>query len=236
MRLSGRLRRSRAAVEFVSRAASRTVSATVVAVPQDQVLLVLRDVTEARAADAVRRDFVANASHELKTPAASVQALAETIAAAAGDDPGAIPRFADSLQREAERLTTIVSDLLDLSRLEGATAPADTVRLDRVVREETDRLRRQAATAGVDLAVRTEEPVRVPGSARDLGLMGRNLVQNAIQYTRPGGSGGVELGSEGDPASLVVADTGIGIPARDPKRVFERVYRVGRAPSRVTAG
>jgi signal transduction histidine kinase/HAMP domain-containing protein len=227
----------RATVEIIAGPRSRTVNATALPIPgQGQTLLVLRDVTEAKVTDAVRRDFVANASHELKTPAASVQALAETIRAAAADDPGEVPRFARRLEREAERLSRIVSDLLDLSRLEGAEAPGGAVRLDRIVREESERLREQAVGADVRLDVSADEAARVAGSARDLGLMVRNLVQNAIQYTRPGGSVSVELRGSNGVAELTVVDTGIGIPARDQTRVFERFYRVDRARSRETGG
>jgi two-component system, OmpR family, phosphate regulon sensor histidine kinase PhoR len=227
----------RVTVEIVAGPRSRTVNATVLGLSDEgQRLLVLRDVTEAKVTDAVRRDFVANASHELKTPAASVQALAETIGSAAADDPTEVPRFARRLEREAERLSRIVSDLLDLSRLEGAEPPAGAVRFDRLVREEIDRLREQAAGAEVKLNVSADSPVLVAGSARDLGLMVRNLVQNAIQYTRPGGSVEVDLRMVDGSATLTVADTGLGIPARDQKRVFERFYRVDRARSRETGG
>lgn len=200
------------------------------------VLVVLRDVTEARRLDAVRRDFVANASHELKTPAASIQAAAETIRAAVTDDPEVIPRFAEQLEREALRLSRIVSDLLDLSRLESGSDLTEIVSLDELLREETERLEEIAADAGVSLNVRTDGIQRVRGSARDLSLLVRNLLDNAIRYTRPGGKIDVSLASEDDRAVLRVADTGVGIPSRDLPRIFERFYRVDRARSRETGG
>ncbi|HET7309163.1 MAG TPA: histidine kinase dimerization/phospho-acceptor domain-containing protein, partial [Actinomycetota bacterium] len=108
------------------------------AIPTDDgsVVLVLRDITETRRLDQVRRDFVANASHELKTPAASIQAAAETIRTAASEDPSVVPRFAAQLEREAARLSRIVSDLLDLSRLESGSALDESVALDAIVRDE----------------------------------------------------------------------------------------------------
>jgi two-component system sensor histidine kinase SenX3 len=201
----------------------------------DSVLLVIRDVTEARRVDAVRRDFVANASHELKTPAASIRAAAETIAGAAADDPAVIPRFASQLERESVRLSRIVSDLLDLSRLETGSDLDEDVQLDAIVRDEVERLSDEAERAGVSLDVGVA-PARVRGSARDLALLVRNLVDNAIRYSSPGGSVDVGLSDGDEEAVLSVADEGIGIPTRDVGRIFERFYRVDRARSRETGG
>jgi two-component system, OmpR family, sensor histidine kinase SenX3 len=201
----------------------------------DSVLLVVRDVTEARRVDAVRRDFVANASHELKTPAASIRAGAETIARAAVDDPAVVPRFAAQLERESVRLSRIVSDLLDLSRLESGSDLADDVALDAVVRDEAERLSDAAHDAGVTVDLELE-PARVRGSARDLALLVRNLLDNAIRYSAEGASVDVRLASGDEEAIVSVADTGIGIPARDVPRIFERFYRVDRARSRETGG
>jgi two-component system, OmpR family, phosphate regulon sensor histidine kinase PhoR len=223
-------------VEVLAGPASRDLLATTASLPAGQVLLVLRDVTAARKLDAVRRDFVANASHELKTPVASIQALAETMAATASGEPEAVARFARQLEREAIRLSRLVSDLLDLSRLEVGTADQNVLRLDELVRSEAELLRGRAEDAGVAFASTADSPLEVIGSDRDLRLLVRNLLENAIQYTRPGGSVGVSAGREGDWAVLVVRDTGIGIPSKDQGRVFERFYRVDRARSRETGG
>jgi two-component system, OmpR family, phosphate regulon sensor histidine kinase PhoR len=224
--------------ELVSGHASpRTLLATAVPMrAEGSVLLVLRDVTEARRVETIRRDFVANASHELKTPAASIQALAETIVSASGDDPRAVKRFAGQLEQEAARMARMVSDLLDLSRLEGEPAKRTELRLDRLVVEEAESHRGQAEDAGLSLALDCDEQLLVNGSARDLRLMVRNLVENAIQYTRPGGRIEVSARADGDHALLGVRDTGVGIPAKDQPRVFERFYRVDRARSRKTGG
>jgi signal transduction histidine kinase len=124
--------------------------------------LVVRDVTEARRLDQVRRDFVANASHELKTPAATIQAAAETHTTAMHDDPSVVPRFATQLEREAVRLSRIVSDLLDLSRLESGSRLDEAVALDVVLRDEGERFEDRAAEAQVALA---GPPSRCHGSA-----------------------------------------------------------------------
>jgi two-component system, OmpR family, phosphate regulon sensor histidine kinase PhoR len=216
---------------------SRSVRGSAVPVGEDgSVLLVLRDVTQARRLDAVRRDFVTNASHELKTPAAAIQASAETIREAARDDPDVVPRFAEQLEREAIRLSRIVADLLDLSRLESGFEAADVVRLSDLVREETARSADRAAELGLDLSLEAGDGLVAAGSARDLTLLVRNLVDNAIQYTRPGGQVRVSLAAEDGEAVLRVRDTGIGIPSRDLPRIFERFYRVDRARSRETGG
>ena len=214
----------------------RSLRATAASVAGDRVLLMLQDVTQARTIEAVRRDFVANASHELKTPAASIRAIAETMSSAAADDPEAIARFAAQMEQEAVRLSRIISDLLDLSRLEGEPAQLTEVRFDRLVADETERHRGPAEAGGLQLDVHANGPTVVRGSARDLSLMIRNLVQNAVQYTKPGGRIDVRVAAEEGEAVLTISDSGIGIPARDQRRVFERFYRVDRARSRETGG
>jgi signal transduction histidine kinase len=224
-----------AEVETGSRA--RWIRATATAAGHDgAVLIVVSDVTEARRLDAVRRDFVVNASHELKTPAASIQAAAETIVSAAEEDPGSVPRFAWQLEREARRLSRIVSDLLDLSRLESGSPRGEPVRVHDVVRDETARARPGALEAGLELHLHAEETPPIAGSARDLALLVRNLLDNAIRYTSRGGRVDVRIGREGGDVVLRVSDTGVGIPARDLPRVFERFFRVDRARSRETGG
>jgi signal transduction histidine kinase len=183
----------------------------------------------------MRRDFVANTSHELKTPVAAIQAAAETLPDAARHDPKAAVRFAEQLHRDALRLSRIVSDLLDLSRLEAERPALAPVRLDRLANEEVKRFREQAERAGVTLQVRAE-PVSVQGSSDDLTLLVRNLLDNAVRYSPDGGRVEVELTSTDREALLAVRDTGIGIPSRDLPRIFERFYRVDRARSRETGG
>src|SRR5215204_4364976 len=224
------------AVEVETGSPARTLRGFAAPAPEGSVVLVIRDITETRRLDRVRRDFVANASHELKTPAASIQAAAETIRTAAVEDPSVIPRFATQLEREAARLSRIVSDLLDLSRLESGSVLDESVALDAILRDEGERFEEPAAEAGVGLSVEAGAVPRIRGSARDLALLVRNLVDNAIRYTAPGGKVHVELTTEDGEVVLAVADTGLGIPHRDLPRIFERFYRVDRARSRETGG
>ena len=217
-------------------APTRLLRASALPTPDGSVVLVVEDVTQTRRLERTRRDFVANASHELKTPAASIQAAAETIRTAASEDPSVVPRFATQLEREAARLARIVSDLLDLSRLETGSALDESVALDAVVRDESERFEDPATEAGVALDVAAVRVPRVRGSGRDLALLVRNLVDNAIRYTRPGGRVEVGLWSRNGEVVLTVRDTGLGIPTRDVPRIFERFYRVDRARSRETGG
>jgi signal transduction histidine kinase len=127
-----------------------------------------------------------------------------------------------------------VSDLLDLSRLETERPEFEPVRFDLLVREEVDRHRDRAARAGIQLSVETQ-PATVLGSSKDLSLLVGNLLDNAVRYTPPGGRVDVEVGVK-EEGFLEVRDTGIGIPARDLPRIFERFYRVDPARSRQTGG
>jgi signal transduction histidine kinase len=200
------------------------------------VLLVVRDITEARRLDSVRRDFVANASHELKTPVAAIQAAAETLRTDAFDDPDATRRFAAQLERDTRRLGRIVADLLDLSRLETGSERSDRVSLDELVRDEAERRGAEAAEAGVELHVAADGVAPILGSERDLRLMVGNLIENAIRYSTQGGSVDVRVAAEPAAVVLDVQDTGVGIPQRDLPRIFERFYRVDQARSRETGG
>jgi two-component system, OmpR family, sensor histidine kinase SenX3 len=200
------------------------------------VLVVVSDVTEARSLDAIRRDFVVNASHELKTPAASIQAAAETLIGALRDDPQSVPHFAATLEREAARLSRIVADLLDLSRLESGGDPDAAVLFDALVEEEVRRFEERARNAQLALEVRADAGTGLRGSERDLALMVGNLIDNAIRYTPAGGSVDVSVSRSDDQVLLRVKDSGIGIPQRDLTRVLERFYRVDQGRSRRTGG
>lgn len=201
-----------------------------------QVLLVLRDVTDAVRIDAIRRDFVANASHELKTPVATIRATAETLGTAAVDDPAAVPGFAARIEDEAVRLARIVADLLDLSRLEGGSDLAGEADLAAILAEEAGRLAPEAAAATVELTAGGAATARVRGSERDLALLVRNLLDNAVRYATEGGHVRASVEEVDGEVVLAVADDGVGIPTRDLPRVFERFYRVDRGRSRETGG
>ena len=195
------------------------------------VMLTLTDVTEARRVEALRRDFVSAASHELKTPAAAIQAGAETILTALDDDPEAVRLFAQMVCDNAFRLSGIVSDLLDLSRLEMQKPVRTPLSLDGLVEDEVDRL----GVVSVNVSVETE-PVVVSGDRADLTLAIRNLLANAVRYTHEGGHVRVSVYTGDHTAIVEVADDGVGIPSSDLPRVFERFYRVDEGRSRRTGG
>jgi two-component system sensor histidine kinase SenX3 len=231
-----RARRESTSVLVETGAPARWLHGTVTPAADDATLVVIRDVTQQRRLEAVRRDFVANASHELKTPAATIQAVAETLGRAAVDDPEAVTWFASQLEREAVRLSRIVADLLDLSRLESGSTLDEVVSLGAAAREESQRLDETAEQAAVTLEIVTEDERSVRGSQRDLALLVRNLIDNAIRYSHGGGRVIVQIDSDGEDVVLRVSDTGIGVPSRDIDRIFERFYRVDRARSRETGG
>ena len=199
--------------------------------------MVVTDVTDARRIDAVRRDFVANASHELKTPAASIQAAAETLRAVADDDPDAVSRFAAQLEREARRLSRIVADLLDLSRLESGSELDERVRVDASCVKRSSASTTQAARRGCSChgaGARAGHRHRV--GPRPLAARAQPDRQRDPRYTLPGAPSRSRSTPVSTTRSLAVRDTGVGIPARDLARVFERFYRVDRARSRETGG
>lgn len=201
------------------------------------VALVMSDVTEAHRVEAVRRDFVANVSHELKTPVGAINLLGEAIEGAS-DDEQAVRRFAGSMRRESRRLATLVADLLELSRLQGAEAlpPLDTVPVGEVVAECVDGVR-AAADAKEILIVKTgDDTVTVQAVRTQVQGAVTNLLTNAIAYSPDGTKVAVTYGRRDGYAEIVVKDQGIGISARDLDRIFERFYRVDPARSRNTGG
>ncbi len=215
---------------------ARKLRATATALaPGGRVLLVIVDITERIRIDSMRRDFVANASHELKTPVATIVAAAEALQIALSRQDPSAESFANQIEGSARQLDRLVSDLLDLSRLERETPELVPMQLDEVVTEEVERVRDRAEDNHLSLEVEVSA-VRVLGSRRDLGSAVRNLLDNAIRHTLREGRIVVSLSSEGGEAVLRVSDTGEGIPSRDLDRVFERFYRVDSARARATGG
>lgn len=205
--------------------------------PDGGVLIVLEDVTEELLSQQVRREFVAHASHELKSPVAGLQALAEAVHQASEDDPKAVGRFSYKMVAEATRLGRLVSDLLDLSRLEEpGGVPDEPVDLSHVALRQLGQVRLAAESKQMELESRIQPEVWVRGDEQQLGLMIRNLLENAVRYTPEGGRVVVEVAHVGDHAIVSIADTGIGIPLEAQARVFERFYRVDKARSRDRGG
>ncbi|MDQ1618087.1 MAG: two-component system, OmpR family, sensor histidine kinase SenX3 [Actinomycetota bacterium] len=206
------------------------------------VLLLVEDRTEARQVDAVRRDFVANISHELKTPVGGLALLAEALLDAA-DDPEAVRRFAGRMQRESDRLTRLVQDIIELSRLQShdPLERPTLVPLDDVVVEAVDRSRLTAETRSITLVRGGQKGMMVLGDSRQLVTALGNLVENAVRYGPEGSRvavvvGKVEDGHGGPIAEVSVTDEGPGIAAGERERIFERFYRVDSARSRATGG
>lgn len=195
----------------------------------------VRDVSEGRRIESVRRDFVANVSHELKTPIGALAVLAETIAA--GADP-AVQQLSERLTREADRLARIVDDLLDLSLLEAQDAPVrEPVIVADLVAEAVDLVRPSADLTGIPLVAReTPSGLVVLGDARQLVSAVANLLDNAVKYSEAGQPVEIDTVRDEDRVVISVRDRGIGIPSHDLERVFERFYRVDRARSRETGG
>jgi two-component system sensor histidine kinase SenX3 len=202
------------------------------------VLVLAEDLTELRRVEAIRRDFVANVSHELKTPVGALSLLSETIEDAA-DDPEAVRRFAKRMQHESVRLTNVVQDLITLSRLQGGEPVAEpkVVTLDDVVHDAVDRCRLKAEPKDITLAVGGREGLTVHGDEELLITAVRNFIDNAIAYS-PEHTRVVVCTRMADDryAEISVTDQGIGIPEADLQRIFERFYRVDPARSRQTGG
>ncbi len=203
----------------------------------DETLVVLADRTRERQIEDLRRDFVVNASHELKTPVTAIQTLGDAIAVTLPDDPKRAASLVKRLNEESERLARLVNELLDLRRLEVAgpleRVPVDLAEIARlVVAEQLPR----AETRQVTLELDAPEGAPVAGVKADLEAVVKNLVSNAVKYNREGGRVDVALRTEGATRVLTVSDTGIGIRQQDLPRIFERFYRVDTARSRATGG
>jgi two-component system sensor histidine kinase SenX3 len=200
------------------------------------ILVVIDDVTDRRRLEAVRRDFVANISHELKTPVGALGLLAETLLAE--DEPAVARRLAGRMLDEAFRVGRTIDDLLALSQIEADEAGTrDEVPIGAVVAEAVDRVRPAAEQQGIVIDV-VDAPARlvVLGDRRQLVSAAYNLLENAVKYSDRGSTVQVRARTDGRWIDLSVADHGIGIPRRDLERVFERFYRVDRARSRETGG
>jgi two-component system sensor histidine kinase SenX3 len=201
------------------------------------VAVLVEDVTEARRVEAVRRDFVANVSHELKTPVGAMGLLAEALTDAA-EDPVAVRRFASRVQHEANRLGRLVQELLDLSRLQGGDPlpEQELVSVDRVVVEAVDRSRTAAAASGIALLRGGTPGLTVRGSEAQLVTAVGNLLDNAVHYSPEGTRVAVAVGRRDGAVEISVTDQGVGIDDKDLERVFERFYRADPARSRATGG
>ncbi|ABC83772.1 sensor histidine kinase [Anaeromyxobacter dehalogenans] len=215
----------------------RTYLAALSPLLRGEVLVLLRDVTDARRAEATRRDFVANASHELRTPIAAIRAAAETLLSGAVEDPAAGRAFVEIVARHAERLSRLTQDLLDLSRIESRQwtfelAPVD---LGPLARQVLELFASAARAKGIALRAGIPAGATLRADARALEQVLVNLVDNAVKYTATG-SVTLSAARDGDAWVISVADTGPGIERHHLPRLFERFYRVDSGRSRDQGG
>jgi two-component system, OmpR family, sensor histidine kinase SenX3 len=212
------------------------VRARIVPVGGGDVAVLVDDLTESRRIDAVRRDFVANISHELKTPVGAISLLAEAIAEST-DDPETVARFVGRITHESARLTRLVQELIDLSRLQAAEPLPDVrpVSMRMVIGEAVDRARLAAQSKNIGL-VCDDADAKVIGDEQLLVTAMGNLIDNAVAYSPESTRVAVTIRSSDDAVEVSITDQGIGIAADDVDRIFERFYRVDPARSRATGG
>lgn len=202
-------------------------------------VVVLHDVTELRRLERVRQDFVANVSHELKTPLTAIQGFAETLLAGALDDPQNNRRFLEIIREHAARLGRVTDDLLKLARIEAGKMEVQFSSVNLADLVETCAETTLLKAAQKQIALHVDIPATMPAVRGDGGLLHevlQNLLDNAVQYTPTGGKIDVSASLRDGAAFITVADTGIGIPAVDQERIFERFYRVDAARSREVGG
>jgi two-component system sensor histidine kinase SenX3 len=193
----------------------------------------VRDVTESRRIETVRRDFVANVSHELKTPVGALAVLAETLAAVS--DPTVAQQLAERISAEATRVGAIVDDLLDLGQIESHAAAREPVSVGELIEAAVDRIEAAAAASGHALRVSSCGATLVCDRRQVVSAIA-NLLDNAMKYSEPGEPVSLTARAADGWLTIEVRDNGVGIPSRDLDRIFERFYRVDRARSRTTGG
>jgi two-component system sensor histidine kinase SenX3 len=202
-----------------------------------RVVVLIFDDSEYRRLDAIRRDFIANISHELKTPIGALSILSEAVLGAS-DDPRAIVKFATRMQTEAKRLSDLVQEIIDLSRLQDddPLKNAKVLNLADLISEAIDGSRMAAEARNISLSFTQAGGSEVLGDRRQIEMAVSNLVENAINYSSDGTRVAVALRKQGALAEISISDQGVGIPEKDIERIFERFYRVDPARSRATGG
>ena len=209
----------------------------VAAVGEEYVLILADDRTEITRTEEVRNDFVANVSHELKTPVGAISLLSEALDDAAGDEE-AVRRFAGRMRRESSRLTALVQDIIELSRLQSTDIVdrAKPVNVARVLEDAVEANRLNAENKNIEVLLGGTSEAAVYGDAPMLTTAFRNLIDNAIRYSPEGSRVGIGLQSRDGMAQVAVTDQGPGIAAEEQERIFERFYRIDSARSRHTGG
>ncbi|MGH1561519.1 sensor histidine kinase [Mumia sp. DW29H23] len=201
------------------------------------VLVLVEDRTSERRVEMIRRDFVANVSHELKTPVGALNLLAEAVGEAR-DDPEAVVRFSGRMKREGARLTRLVQQIIELSRLQGDALVEDPYEVDvtGLVATAAERNAVDAEARGIEVATRCDDDLYVVGDGEQLLQAVNNLVENAIAYSDEGTSVTVDAHRVDDEVRIAVRDQGVGIAQAEIERIFERFYRVDPARARSTGG
>ena len=202
------------------------------------IIAVLHDVTEVRRLERMRSEFVANVSHELKTPVTSVKGFAETLLDGAIDDPEAARDFLEIIYKESERLDRLIKDLLYLSQIEHQQLPLQVVKfnLNSVVHNVMEALKNQIENKKQQIDIVNKGVVWLEGDRDKIEQIIMNLLSNAISYTPEAGKITMKLWEEKEKVYFQISDTGIGISQKDIPRIFERFYRVDKARSRSSGG
>ncbi len=201
------------------------------------ILVLADDRTREQRIETVRRDFVANVSHELKTPIGALNLLAEAVAEAK-DDPEAVVRFSSRMHTESERLTRLVQQIIDLSRLQNDLLSEDaaTIKVGELVSEACEHSATDSEKKDIEIVTNVEPELYIHGDRAQLHAAVSNLVENAVTYSPEGSRVTVSAAHEGENVRITVADNGIGIPNDELDRIFERFYRVDPARARATGG
>lgn len=237
VRRDGQIRETELSIRHSPGTAPLTVTARIAPLSSRLVLVLAEDRTRERRLETIRRDFVANVSHELKTPVGALNLLAEAVDEAA-DDPEAVTRFAGRMQVESHRLSNLVQQIIELSRLQNddpLDQPAD-VAVDSVIAQALDHAAIEAKAKQIELTQVGERGLSVLGNTDQIELALSNLVSNAVTYSPERSKVMVSAKTSGMMVELSVSDQGIGIPPTEIERIFERFYRVDPARHRSTGG
>jgi two-component system sensor histidine kinase SenX3 len=216
----------------------REITVSVIPLSEGELVLVmLRDESEAQRVHEVRRDFVANISHELKTPIGALSLLSEAVMEAK-DDSESVTKFASRMQIEAKRLTDLVQEIIQLSRVQDSDPlhEAEILLASDLIKEALDQCRTTADARKINLFFQESDDAYIQGDHDQLTMAINNLIENAINYSPQGTKVSVSTSAENGIISIAVSDQGIGIPEAEVERIFERFYRVDPARSRETGG
>ena len=216
----------------------RELTVKVISLEKDlQILVLLSDESEAERVHEVRRDFVANISHELKTPIGALSLLSEAVLSAK-NEPAAVEKFASRMQQEAKRLTELVQEIINLSRLQDSDPLqiAEPLSVGELISEAVDQCQTTSEARKIGISVSDQTDTKVFGDRDQLLMAIHNLIENAINYSPENTKVSISTSTDSDIVTISVTDQGIGIPESDLERIFERFYRVDPARSRETGG